>query len=253
MIEIREMQTGYGSEKIFTIGEAFFEQGKIASVIGPNGSGKTTLLRTIAGLSPYRGSIRICEKESRDYTGMERARKVAYLPQLVKTVNMDVETLVSHGRFPYHGSHGRRTQKDLDRIDYALKLTRLESFRKRNLSELSGGELRRAWLAMAIAQDTPMLLLDEPTTYMDLTYQSLFYKILRELASQGKGILMVCHDLEQSFTFSDTIALVQNRTMKHFLTTKALMQEEQTLRETFGVSLKKSSDPELLFPYLLKK
>lgn len=253
MIEVHDLTIQYASGSVFGAADAVFDTGMITGVIGRNGSGKSTILKALAGQIEYRGSISIEEKECRDLSDMTRARLVAYLPQQVRSVNLDVRTLTEHGRYPHHGSFRRMSGEDRDHIDKALEITGMSEFRDRNLSELSGGERQRAYLAMVIAQDTPMILLDEPTTYMDHLYREEFYRILRSLAQAGKGIIMVCHDLEQSFAYSDRIHVMSGGMLRAGMTPGELCAEEEIIRANFGVAIKPSVDNESLYPYVMKK
>ena len=233
--------------------EAVFEQGKISTIIGRNGTGKTTLLKVIAGQKRYSGNVLIDGKECRDHSSMERARKAAFLPQGVRALSLDVQTLAEHGRYPYHGNFRRMTEKDREHVRHALEITHMDHLAGRGLRELSGGERQRAYLAMVIAQDTPMILLDEPTTYMDRRYQEEFCKILLLLKAEGKGIVMVSHDIEQSFALSDRIYVMEERSLVMNGTPEELLREEELLRRNFGAALKAADDQELLYPYILKK
>lgn len=253
MIEIRDVETEYSYGDSFSFSRLGFERGKVTSIIGRNGSGKSTLLKILCGLRPYTGSIRIEGKELRNIPTKERAQKLAYLPQNLKSINIDVETLVSHGRYPWHGSLRRMTDKDRKLIDKALDETRMSGFRNRNLQELSGGERQRAYLAMVIAQDAPMILLDEPTTYMDMTARNVFYDIIRSLTAEGRGIVMVCHDIEQSLAYSDSLCLLNERTVAAQCTPDEMVDRTELFRKVFGTSFKKSEDKELLYPYVAVK
>ena len=135
----------------------------------------------------------------------------------------------------------------------ALLLTGMEPYRDRSLSELSGGERQRAYLAMVIAQDTPMIMLDEPTTYMDLSVQQSFFEILTKLAAEGRGIVMVCHDIEQTLTYSDMIYIMDNRTVIKSGTPDEIIADDETFRKVFGVTIKKMDDSTLLYPYAFLK
>ena len=251
MITIRNMETSYPQGQSFRINEVCFEKGRITSILGKNGCGKTTLLRTMTGFLPYRGSIEIDGKECRDYTGLERAQKVAYLPQIMKAVKMDVESLVEHGRFPWHGSFRRMSVSDKNVIENALEMTHMTSLKARDLTELSGGELRRAYLAMVIAQNTEMILLDEPTTYMDIESQKLFFEIVRTLADRGCGIVMTCHDIAQSFSLSDIIVLMDQGVVRKTGTPDSLEKYRDDLVQLLGAAVKRIDDEKLMYPYVL--
>lgn len=251
MITIEEMETSYGRGKIFRAEKVCFDRGKITSIIGKNGCGKTTLLRTITGVLPYRGSIRSDGEEIRDMKGYERARKIAYLPQIMKAGRMNVETLVEHGRYPWHGNFRRMSAQDKEVIETALEMTHMSAMRNRDLTQLSGGELRRAYLAMVIAQDADMILLDEPTTYMDVESQELFFEIVRSLTAGGHGIVMTCHNMEQSFSVSNLIVMMDNGTIKKTGTPEELADDREDLVKLFGAAVKKVDDENLVYPYVM--
>lgn len=253
MIRIDKMKTAYPDGKEFEAGNAIFEEGKITSVIGKNGSGKTTLLKTVSGFMPYCGSISIDGKECRDYKSCELSMKVSYLPQLIRPVAMDVETLAEHGRFPWHGNFRRLSQEDKKIVGNALAITHMEEYRNREVNELSGGELRRAYLSMVIAQNADMMLLDEPTTYMDIENQKLFYSIIRMLSDAGHGIVMTCHNLEQAFSVSDRIFIMKDGRLIADGAPEELANEGEILRKVFNVSLKRMDRDDLIYPYAIVK
>ena len=271
MIEVRNLKTEYAYGEPFVVGEAGFSAGQITAVIGRNGSGKSTLLKTLAGQKNYSGSILISGKECRDYNPIERAKEIAFLPQSVKGLNLDVKTLAEHGRFPYHGNFRKMTGEDREKIEKALLLTGMKEYADRELKELSGGERQRAYLAMVIAQDSPMILMDEPsmglspifvnemilmdepTTYMDHLHRESFFGVLKQLAGEGKGIVMVCHDIEQSFAYSDRIVLMENRRLEFAGTPAELVKKEELMRRNFGVAMRRTDGGEALYPYGLKR
>ena len=253
MIEVKNLKTKYSYGDEFSVENALFENGKISGVIGKNGSGKSTLLKTLAGQRKYEGKILINEKECSEYSSMERAREVAFLPQSVKNLNMDVRTLVEHGRYPYHGNFRRMGEEDEKKINRALELTHMKSFENRDLYELSGGERQLAYLSMIIAQDSSMILMDEPTTYMDRIHQDEFFSILRILVNEGKGIVMVCHDIEQCFAYCDKIFLMEDRKLEYAGTPDELAKNELIIRRNFGIAMKKSEDEESVYPFVMKK
>ena len=250
MIEIKDMHTGYTREDTFLYPQLSFEEGKIVSVMGANGCGKSTLLKAVAGIIAYKGSIKIDGSESKNLLSKERARRVAYLPQVLRAVNIDVETLCTHGRFAWHGNMRRLSKKDREMIDKALQITEMVEFRHKNIRELSGGERQRAYLSMAIAQDAPMILLDEPTTFMDIAVQRRFFQIIRRLAAEGHGIVMVSHNIEQSLSCSDMVCLIEDRKVRAFDTPEKIIEKSNLMRDIFGTHFKKSDDKNLLYPYV---
>ncbi|MBO7661852.1 MAG: ABC transporter ATP-binding protein [Clostridia bacterium] len=253
MIILKDVITGYPEGEEFSIPEARFEEGRVTAVIGRNGSGKSTLLRTMAGQLRYRGSIRLDGEECRELTPAARARKAAYLPQMLRSAQMDVQTLVEHGRYAWHGALRRMTEKDREKVERAMERAGVTAYRDRLLTRLSGGERQRAYLAMVIAQDAPMILLDEPTTYMDPGMQEALFRLLRSLAEEGRGIVTVCHDLPQTFSFCDRICVMAEHTLCACGTPEELARQEELLRRTLGVSLKNTGDQELVFPWAVKR
>lgn len=213
MITLEQVAISYGDKSILREVNARFETGSFTSIIGVNGSGKSTLLKTIAGLHPYRGNIYLDGKELRSYARKERAKRLAYLPQVRQIPQMDVATLVAHGRFPHLGFAKQLTSRDRRLIDEAVTETNIEALLDRKVTELSGGERQRVYLAMAITQDADAILLDEPTTFLDIHYQLETIEILRKLNRRGRTILMVAHDLQQAFAFADMVCLLHNGTI----------------------------------------
>ena len=251
MIKIRELKTAYSYGDPFCVSSLSFEKGKITSIIGRNGCGKTTLLKTIAGFLPYQGSLLIDDKECRDYQTRERGRRIAYLPQMIKAVSMDVGTLVEHGRYPWHGNYRKMTVHDKEQVEEALDITGMSIYRGRDLTELSGGQLRRAYLSMVIAQNADMILLDEPTTYMDIETQGLFYEIAKKLAAKGHGVIMTCHNIEQGFSYSDNIVVMGDRCVTCTGSPEEIVKDTEELRNVFGAAIKPTDDREMLYPYIL--
>lgn len=253
LIKIKGLKTSYAYGKAFTVDELCFERSKVTSVIGKNGCGKSTLLKTIAGMMPYEGSIKIGDSECSKLRPRERAKKLAYLPQLIKPVNLDVQTLAEHGRYPWHGNNRRLSDEDKALVEEALKLTGMSDYHDRELTELSGGQLRRAYLSMVIAQDADIILLDEPTTFMDIESQALFYEIAAKLADKGCGVIQTCHNIEQAFSYSDFIVMMGDRCIKKTGTPKELSAVADDFRDTFGAAVKEADDKDSLYKYVLVK
>lgn len=253
MISIKNLSITYNNKDSFTVDEVDFKEGEINSIVGRNGSGKSTILRAMAGQLKYKGEILIDGKSLKSYSSMNRAKLVAYLPQSVKSANLDVRSLVEHGRYAYLGNFRKLSSEDNRCVDRALEITHMKDYEDRNLKEISLGERQKAFLAMVIAQNSKMILLDEPTTYMDLVNQKEFYEIMNTLTSEGVGIVMVCHDIEQSLSFSDRVYVMEKGHLISAGTPDDIVNNEDLMRRNFGVAIKKNEDEDLLHPYLMIK
>lgn len=187
--------------------------GKICTLIGPNGSGKSTVLQTIAGLlTPSCGQVCLDNTPVQSMTRRVLARKLAFLPQHpIAPDEMSVAQLVRQGRFSHVGLLGAYKKSDEDVIEWALHNTGLSGFNDRFLNELSGGERQRAWIAAALAQEAQILLLDEPTSFLDIGYQTEVLDLIYQLSrKRGTIILMSIHDINQAMAIGDHISLLAN-------------------------------------------
>lgn len=189
-----------------------FPAGKVSALCGPNGCGKSTLLKTLAGLiKPVGGHAWLGEETVSSLSPAERARRMAMLAQSSLTpAGMTVAELVACGRFVHTGLGERVSSEDQRWIDWAITTTELDALRERELAALSGGERQRAWIAMALAQGGRVLLLDEPTTFLDVRHQIEVLQLVRALNhSHGLTVVWVLHDLNQAAAFSDHMVLMQ--------------------------------------------
>ena len=211
MIELNHISAGYGKQTVLKDVSAILEKGKLTSIIGVNGCGKSTLLKTILGIVPINnGDVTIDDTSLKGMNQNDISRRIAYLSQGKSTPDMTVEQLVLHGRFP-HLSYPRRYSKhDYEIAIDAMKQMGIAQYAKKSLHTLSGGMRQNTYIAMALAQETDYVLLDEPTTYLDIAHQLELMKILRSFADSGKGIVAVMHDLPIAFTFSDKIILIND-------------------------------------------
>lgn len=188
-------------------------KGKIVTIVGPNGCGKSTLLKNIARiLRPDSGQILLNGQDLRSMDTKELARKMAILPQCKSVaVDLSVEQLVQYGRFPYTGFGGRLSRQDYDMVNNALHAAGIEALRKRAIGTLSGGENQMAWIAMCLAQAPELILLDEPTTYLDICYQLQVLELVQRLNKEmGMTIVMVLHDINQAARYSDLIYMMHD-------------------------------------------
>ena len=209
--------------------------GTVVSVIGPNGSGKSTLLRCLARQLPkMSGDILIDGRSVDTYGQKEFARRVSYMRQERDAPVISVERLALFGRFPYLGFPARFSEADREIARQAMRRAGVLELADRNLPDISGGEAQRAYLAMALAQEAEILLMDEPTTHLDISHQRAILSLLRELAGEGKTIFVVAHDINNAARVSDHI-LVMDRGRFAFSGAPADLADSSIIMEVFGV------------------
>ena len=212
-LNVEGLNVDYDDKKILKNISFNVKNGEIVTIIGPNGSGKSTLIKSISCyLKPASGNIYLNMVNINQINKKEIARNLSVLPQ-VKDVSSDIsiEELVSYGRFP-HLKFGRRLGKeDKEIISWALEKTGLLDIKDRYVVTLSGGERQRAWIAMSLAQKPKILLLDEPTTFLDICYQMEILELIKELnKTLGITVVMVLHDLNQAARYSDNMMVINN-------------------------------------------
>ena len=209
--DVRGLSFGYGDELLLSDISFSLESGSITGIIGPNGAGKSTLLKLLNGiLSPSTGSIEVGGVDVSDLTSRERAQRIGYVPQEeLVTFPYSVRMMVAFGRHPYATGQGRETPEDTAAIEQALKLTGIDHLANRSCDSLSGGELHRVLLARTVAQDTGILMLDEPNAFLDIKYQIQVFDLISKLRAQhGKTILCVTHDLNLAAQYFERILLL---------------------------------------------
>lgn len=217
MIEFLEVSAGYaGREAVRRVSFAALS-GKITALVGPNGCGKTTLMKIACGLlRPTGGEVRAFGREVGGYSRRELARLMAVLPQTRELPSLTVERLAAYGRYPHMGWGKALSREDRRLIDQALEKAGALELRRRELKTLSGGERQRAYIAMALAQDSRILLLDEPTTYLDIGQKVQVMELIKSLNRLGKTVLAVLHDLDLAFAYSDFVAVLEKGELKAF-------------------------------------
>lgn len=211
MLEITHLFVNYGQRRVLCDVSLQVGRGEVLALIGPNGAGKSTLLRTISGiLRPEAGTIFLGERDLGRLSPEQRARWMAVVPQAHRLpAGFSVRQTVLMGRTPYLGWLGRPASADLRRVQAALELTDLLELAERPVDQLSGGEQQRVLLARALAQDTPVLLLDEPTAHLDLHHQATLLELVHRLAGQQKlTVVMALHDLNLAALYTDRVALL---------------------------------------------
>lgn len=218
---------------------------KITTLVGPNGCGKSTLLRGLARLlKPHRGAVYLDGGEISKLSTKAVAKRLGILPQsAIAPEGLTVRDLVAQGRYPHQSWFQQWSQEDEKMVAWALDLSGMTEFAERPLDNLSGGQRQRAWVAMALAQNTEILLLDEPTTFLDLAHQLEILDLLLELnETQGRTVVMVLHDLNQAARYADHLVVVQQGAIYDQGTPAAVMTETM-VSNVFGVNSRIVPDP----------
>jgi ferric hydroxamate transport system ATP-binding protein len=238
-IKTDHLRISYGETIVVPDLSIALQRGAITALIGANGSGKSTILRTISRLlAPSQGTVYLDGRAIAKLKTNELARRLAFLPQSQEVPSrITVRELVAYGRYPYQGLLKSLSSQDQAAIDWALAITRLDPLAHRSVDTLSGGERQRAWIAMSLAQQTQVLLLDEPTTYLDIRHQQEILLLVRRLnREQGLTVGWVLHDLNQAAMFSDWLILLRQGQVFAQGRSEEVMTAE-ILRETFGTEM----------------
>lgn len=233
-----DLVLSYGAAPIVDHVSLQIPEGKVTAFIGPNGSGKSTIFRALARLlRPSHGSVVIDGAAIRSMTTKQVARKLAILPQQpVIPESITVEDLVWYGRHPHRRPLVATGKADRDAVDWSIRATQLEGLRNHAVDALSGGQRQRAWIALALAQDTGILLLDEPTTFLDLSHQLEVLELCAELnRDQGKTIVMVLHDLNLAAEYCDHLFVIRDGHVFTQGSPEEIVTSEM-IREVFHVS-----------------
>ncbi|SDN28289.1 iron complex transport system ATP-binding protein [Psychrobacillus sp. OK028] len=240
-----DLSIGYGEQLIIKDLSVQIPNQKITTIIGPNGCGKSTLLKAITRIISHQsGAVVLDGKNVAKENTKILAKKMAILPQTPESASgLTVGELVSYGRFPYQTGFGRLSKKDYEVIDWALQMTNTSSFKYLPVDSLSGGQRQRVWIAMALAQETEIIFLDEPTTYLDMAHQLEVLELLQQLNKEEKRtIVMVLHDLNQAARFADYIvALKAGHIVKAGSCEEVITKE--VLRGVFNIDAEIGIDP----------
>lgn len=233
----RNLTTGYRSGRHARVVHRklnfALEHSKLTALLGPNGAGKSTLMRTLAGLQPpLEGEVWVEGKALRAFSAMELARKLAVvLTDRVEVSYMPAYALAALGRYPYTGWDGRLTPEDEQIVQEAMRAARCEGLAARMVAELSDGERQRVMIARALAQQTPIIFLDEPTAFLDLPRRVEIMHLLRDLAHQtGRALLVSTHDLDLALRFADVLWLMGRDSTFITGTPSALLARGELLR-----------------------
>lgn len=242
---VEELSAGYGERTIIDGLELAIKPGCITSIVGANACGKSTLLRTISRLlAPRKGRILLDGKSVHHSPTRELARTLGLLPQSpIAPEGITVADLVSRGRHPHHGLMSRWSPRDDEAVANALAITKTADLVDRAVDELSGGQRQRVWIAMALAQETDLLLLDEPTTFLDISHQVEVLDLLTDLNHRrGVTIVMVLHDLNLAARYSERLVAVANGQLYAHGPVEDVLNETM-LRSVFGLHSRVIPDP----------
>ena len=237
MINITNLCTGYSSKEILHQINLTIPSGKITVIVGPNGCGKSTLLKTLCGILPIQsGTISLDGQDINTFPPQMLARQISYLAQSRQIPDITVQRMVLHGRFPYLSYPRRYRKEDLLIAENAIHRMGITELADTPLSHLSGGTRQKVYIAMALAQDTPVILFDEPTTYLDISHQLQTMEHARFLSKEGKTVVMVLHDLSMALQVADQLIVMNNGAIVKQGTTQEIY-DSGCLDEVFGVKV----------------
>ena len=239
------LSSGYGNHTIVKDVDLVLPEHKISVIIGSNGCGKSTLLKTLCKLVlPSNGAVYLNNKDIHKYPSKALAKNLGLIPQSpIVPEGITVADLVARGRFPYRQPLKGMSKEDYQIVSEAMDMMGISDLADRCVDELSGGQRQRVWLALALAQDTDILLLDEPTTFLDISYQIEILDLLTELnQKKGTTIAMVLHDINLSARYADYIFAISNGKLLAHGTPEEIINEE-IIREVYGLNSKIIKDP----------
>lgn len=249
-IEVRSITAGYGQHVILKDLSVAIPKGKVTMIIGPNGCGKSTLLKHIARIKrPIEGSIFLDHEDMAALHPKAIAKKMAILPQSpIAPSGLLVKELVSFGRFPYQKPIGPLQKEDWRIIDWAMKETGIFAQKDSLVEALSGGQRQRAWIAMALAQKTDIIVLDEPTTYLDISYQLEILELLKQMnQTTGQTIVMVLHELNLACRYGDHIIGMKEGTILFEGKPNEVITPEH-LHDLYGIRVQLQNSKDQTYP-----
>lgn len=243
MLNIQNLTAGYPNNRVLTDVSMTFPEGTVTVVAGPNGCGKSTLLKALAGILPAEGSLFLDELDLLTLDKRELAKKIAFLPQNRPVPEITVKNLVLHGRFPYLSYPRRYRQEDHRIAAAAMRKMDVTDLADRDIATLSGGQRQKVYIAMALAQDTPVVLLDEPTTFLDISHQMQLMTQAMALAKAGKTVVLVLHDLTMAMEYADSLVVMEDGRVVCRGDAEAVFASGK-LAKVFGIQVKRMHTPD---------
>ena len=253
MIELKRVSAGYPGHDVLRDVTLDLEPGRVLAIVGPNGCGKSTLLRVAGGLLPVSAGRALLDGAALDgWRPRDIAQKVACLPQSRPVPNITARRMVLHGRFPYLRYPRRYREEDHEAVARALRWVGASDVAGTPLPQLSGGQRQRVYLAMALAQDTETILMDEPTTYLDIRHQLETMNLARRMAKKGKAVVLVLHDLCLAMQYADELAVMEDGRIVQTGTPEAIYAGG-VIDRVMGVALRRMDTPDGLRYYYLPR
>lgn len=239
MVELIGLCVGYGERPVLQGVSLSFPPGQVTVLLGPNGCGKSTLLKAALGLIPVKeGAVRYDGQDIRSLSPKEIARRAAYLAQSRGVPNITAKRMVLHGRFPYLSYPRRYRPEDYEKAREALAWADALDLADRPMGQISGGQRQKVYLAMALAQDTQTIFMDEPTAYLDIRHRLEVMDLARRLADMGRAVVLVLHDLDLALKGADRVAVLADGTLRQTGSPEEIFSAG-ILDEVFGVSVRR--------------
>ena len=248
MLEIQNLTAGYGGTPVLQNLSLQFPAGQVTAVVGPNGCGKSTLLKALAGILPHCGTVTLAGQALDGRNARAMAQKIAWLPQQRQIPEITVSRLVLHGRFPYLNYPRRYRREDYAAAQTAMERMGIADLADRPLQSLSGGQRQKVYLAMVLAQDTPVILLDEPNTFLDIAHQLQLMQEAGKLAREGRTVVLVLHDLALALEQADRLAVLKEGKLLGQGTAEEIFRSG-CLGHAFGLKIRRIQTPEGLKYY----
>lgn len=254
MIDIRNLNFSIAEMNILKNLDIVINDNEIVAIIGKNGSGKSTLLKCIASLNNYTGDIFYNGINLKTLKNKKRSQIISFLPQNCVKTNIKVQTLIRHGRFPHLHFGDKLSKNDNDIINCAIDTTKVSHIISKNVNEISGGERQLAYLTMILAQDTNVVLFDEPNTFLDIEHQIFLFDLIKHLKEKNKTVIVVLHDIIQALEIADRILVIDDGEKVDFDTAINVIP---SIENVFNIKVAKvekvNSDSEPLYKFCLLK
>ncbi len=251
----QNLTLGYGSKIICEALDVTIPSGKLTVIVGPNGCGKSTLLKSLCRLlKPKQGHVMLNGEQIQRMPSKEIAKLLGFLPQSSSTPErVSVAELVARGRYAHQGLFSQWSPEDEQAVKQAMRITRVEEFAELSVDALSGGQRQRVWIAMLLAQKTPILMLDEPTTYLDISHQLELLELFKKLNQQrGNTVVAVLHDLNQACRYADNLIVLSGGKIVAQGSPEELMTES-LVKQVFGLDSLIVPDPVTGSPMIVPK